>query len=265
MPIAGHRMTERGMTGSILVEPSGKHVPYGIGRPRFMTILVAGFNTKKLLPSDSVYWRELLWLEKFDESKKLEDFSPGRYRVINNYNYDVSFDDKHTVRNSLYDSTSFILSYNSGLIETIKLIPEYLKNFFWCKDKDKFVESMPRKLKGVVSPEALVEYLYQNLLKIRRLKSPFTLYADYLLPDIASFIKYRRKRAIILADEFMKKYPSSPLCEEMAFLKGKLIIWELPIKPERDSIIEVWLKPIFKQYPKNAYRFAFGDIWKKLD
>jgi len=230
--------------GLTLLCPSGDKKLYrvGISYSRIATS-IAGLNTIKLAPMDSIYWRKLYWLENFGAPESLEDFAPGWYRIIGTYLYYISFIDKHSISNRISDSTSFILTYNSQLIKTIKPIREYLNNFFWWDGH--FLADMRRKQRGIVSGEALADCLYQYLLKIRRLNSPFILYADYLLPTIVSLIKYRKKRAIILADEFMKKYPSSPLSEEMAFYKGRLIERELVKKPEQDSLMEVWLKPCF--------------------
>jgi hypothetical protein len=263
MPIDAHSITECGIAGFMLVEPSGERNFYHIGIHIDRVGPIAGFNNKKLLPSDSIYWRKLYWLENFGAPESLEGFAPGRYRIIGTYLYYMYFIDKHAIRNRLSDSISFILSYNPKLIKVIKPIREYLKNFFWWDGH--FIDAVYKKGKRIVSGESLAECLYQYLLKIRRLKSSFILYADYLLPTIASLIKYRRKRALILADEFMKKYQGSPLSEEMAFCKGRLIECAFAKKPEQDSVMEVWLKPVFKQYPNNAYRFAFGDIWKKFE
>jgi hypothetical protein len=253
-------------TGLTLFWPSGEHKFYGKG---FLYSRVApwvGKFSTKLSPMDSIYWRELVWLENFGSLESLEDFAPGRYRIKGTFNYDMTSINKDTIRkrifihavrviNRLSDSISFILANRPELIKTIKPIREYLKNYFYWNEAS--LDEIRREKKDTVSGEVLADYLYQYLLKTKRSNSQFVFYADYLLPTIASLINYRKKSAIILADEFMKNYPDSTLSEEMAFRKGRLIKREWYKKPECDSVMEEWLKPVFQKYPKNAYRFAF--------
>lgn len=253
-------------TGLTLFWPSGEHKFYGKGILYLRVAPWVGKFSTKLSPMDSIYWRELLWLENFGSLESLEDFAAGRYRIIGTYNYDMTFADKHTIRkrifihsvrviNRLADSISFILAHSPELIKTIKPIHEYLKNFFYWDGNS--VDDIRRERRGKVSSGALADYLYQYLLKIKLSDSLFITFADYLLPAVTNLINYRKKKSISLADDFIEKYPDSPLSEEMAFWKGRLIEQQLHEKPEFDSLMTSWLKPVFQKYPKNAFRFAF--------
>jgi hypothetical protein len=246
-----------GFIDHILVEPLGKIRFYKIigswlsVRTDRIEVIRAWKNL--ILAGDSIYFRELLWLENFDGFTPLESFPAGNYRIILKYNL--------TNKIILSDSISFVMAYNSDLIKSIKPIQSYLRSIFLGDEElMNFFH-----IKRPINSEVKAESFYVRISKIRKTYIPFAIYADFLLPTIASLTQKRVEKALLLADEFMKKYTYSPLSEEMAFIKGRLIINEFKDKPELDSVIEEWLKPVFKKYPKNAYRFAFGDIWKKFE
>jgi hypothetical protein len=241
---------EIGLVGQTLVDPSGKSQGYRIGIHASSLWPLLKMQKKSLPPGDSIYWRKLLWLENFDPSVNLEDFALGQYQIIGKYYHEFDDESMHIRQKIFCDSISFVLAYQSNLIVAIKPIRSELKNLFWYDGIA--IDAIEKNNKVIVSRTARAENFFKHLLKIRNLDTPFTIYADYLLPAIAEKTKKREKEALTMAEEFMKKYASSPLGEEMAFCRGKLLE-----KAGRETEMNEWLKPIFKRYPKNAFRFAF--------
>ncbi len=257
LPASADAMQIYGIVGQILVEQGGNRRAYKIGIQSSIAYPLPKSMSEKIMSGDSIYWRKLLWLENFGSPINLEDFSSGLYKIIYRYFYATRENNMQIVRETISDSISFILAQNPIITQSIHPIRDYLKNLFWWNGGS--IDGIWDKGKCIISRHTRAESLYQFLMKIKNINTPFTIYAEYLLPTVAGLTSNRKVEAVALADTFMKKYQGSFLDEEMAFWRGRLLD-----RAQQDSKMNEWLKPVFNQYPKNLKRYVYGNLEKSL-